>query len=247
LAEDEFMARDSKLADAYKAFADRRRDPDGKREAILRTALQLFLERGYGRTSLNDIAQQLKITKPALYHYFRNKDDILLECYRWGCMLIREFLDEIAAHPGSGIDKVTAFIQSYTTVISADFGRAVIRLDDNELSPDARAEVRSYKKEIDRRLRLFLQEGIEDGSIAPCDIKLASFTIAGAMNGISVWFKPGGGLTSEQVAATFVQILTEGLRSEAARRGGAGQIQAPNLRLISRKAAKKRGRPNLMR
>ena len=68
------MSRDAHLSEAHwKAFADRRRDPDGKREAILRTAVQLFLDRSYARTALNDIAEQLSITKPALYHYFRNK------------------------------------------------------------------------------------------------------------------------------------------------------------------------------
>src|SRR5438045_4373680 len=124
------MSQDLSLSDAHwKAFADRRRDPDGKREAILRTAVQLFLERSYTRTALNDIAERLSITKPALYHYFRNKDEILLECYRWGCMLIRETLDEIAAQRGTGLEKVSAFIKTYTEVITIDFGRAVIRLD----------------------------------------------------------------------------------------------------------------------
>ena len=211
------MAKNSILSDSHwKAFADRRRDPDGKREAILRTAVQLFLERSYGRTSLNDIADKLNITKPALYHYFRNKDEILLECYRWGCILIREALDEIAARRGSGLDKVSAFITTYTEVITIDFGRAVIRLDDGELSPEARAEVRSYKREIDRRLRSFLQEGIEDGSITPCDPKLAAFSIAGAINWICMWYQPKGGLSPEQIASSFATTLTNGLRRHPA-------------------------------
>jgi hypothetical protein len=70
---DHAMTKESNLFETHwKAFADRRRDPDGKREAILRTSVQLFLERSYGRTALNDIAEKLNITKPALYHYFRN-------------------------------------------------------------------------------------------------------------------------------------------------------------------------------
>src|SRR5574338_1643978 len=111
------MSKESVLS---RIFADRRRDPEGKREAILRTAAQLFLERGYARTAVNDIADQLKITKPALYHYFRNKEEILLECYRWGCLLIRENLDEIAAHRGTGLDRIAAFIRSYIRLIAVD-------------------------------------------------------------------------------------------------------------------------------
>jgi AcrR family transcriptional regulator len=227
------MSRDPKLTVAYKAFADRRRDPDGKREAILRTAVQLFLDRSYARTSLNDIADQLKITKPALYHYFRNKEDILLECYRWGCILIREFLDEIVAGGGTGMEKVESFIRSYTSLISGDFGRAVIRLDDSELSPDARAEIRTYKREIDRRLRSFIKEGMEDGSIAQCDPKLASFAIAGAINWICMWYKPGGNLSPEQIGASFVATLTNGLRGSGLAVGNTG-----SLRIVGRKQRK---------
>jgi AcrR family transcriptional regulator len=203
-----------------KVFSDRRRDPDGKREAILRASVQLFLARGYARTAMNEIADQLKITKPALYHYFRNKEEILLECYRWGCLLIRENLDEIAAGRGNGLAKVAAFIGSYLEIITGDFGRAVIRLDDAELSGEARSEVRSYKREIDRRLRSLIQGGIADGSIAPLDTKLSAFAIAGSLNWTSAWYRPGGALTPDEIAAAFVKLLTHGLGKRESRRAG---------------------------
>src|SRR5689334_25333220 len=108
------MKKDATTATPHwKAFADRRRDPETKREAVLQTAAQLFLEKSYSRTSMNDVAERLKITKPALYHYFHNKEEILLECYRWGTGLIQQTLDEIAEHGGRGLEKVEAFIYSY--------------------------------------------------------------------------------------------------------------------------------------
>src|SRR5215510_5566523 len=107
----------------WKAFANRRRDPATKREAVLETAAQLFLEKSYGRTSLNDVAERLNITKPALYHYFRNKEDILLECYRLGTGLIEDILNEISNHCGTGLEKVEAFIYSYASVMTVNFGR----------------------------------------------------------------------------------------------------------------------------
>jgi AcrR family transcriptional regulator len=223
-----------------KVFSDRRRDPDGKREAILRTSVQLFLDDGYARTALNDIADKLKITKPALYHYFRNKEEILLECYRWGCLLIRESLDEISARGGTGLDKVSAFIRSYTEVIAVDFGRAVIRLDDGELSGEAQAEVRSYKREIDRRLRSFLQEGIDDGSIAPSDPKLAAFAIAGALNWISMWYRPGGALSAEQIAQSYAAIFTNGLSNRDAQYAGRQPSPKSGLKLVRERAGKGR-------
>jgi AcrR family transcriptional regulator len=208
-----------------KAFADRRRDPATKREAVLKTAAQLFLEKSYGRTSLNDVADRLHITKPAIYHYFDNKEDILLECYRLGAGLIEETLNEIAAHCGNGLQKVEAFIHSYATVMTVNFGRCVMRLDEGDLTSAARSEVRTYKRKIDRRLRSFIQEGIEDGSIAACDTKLAAFSIAGALNWICMWYEPDGALSPEEIASQFARTLTHGLA--AGKRSG-------KLRIVSK-------------
>ena len=195
----------------WKAFADRRRDPETKREAVLQTAAQLFIEKSYSRTSMNDVAERLNITKPALYHYFHNKEEILLECYRLGTGLIEEILNDIAAQCGTGLEKVQAFIYSYANVMTVNFGRCVMRLDEGDLSPEAYTEVRNYKRKIDRRLRSFIQEGISDGSIAPCDPKLAGFAIAGALNWICIWYEPKGPLSGDEIATQFARTLTQGL------------------------------------
>jgi AcrR family transcriptional regulator len=206
------MSRDASASPSpRKAFADRRRDPATKREAVLKTAAQLFLEKSYSRTSMNDVADRLKITKPALYHYFNNKEDILLECYRLGVGLIEETLNENADHCGTGLQKVEAFIHSYATVMTVNFGRCVMRLDEGDLTSVARAEMRAYKRKIDRRLRGFIQEGIGDGSIAPCDTKIAAFSIAGALNWICMWYEPEGALSPEEIATQFARTLTQGL------------------------------------
>jgi len=200
------------------AFLNRRRDPDSKKEAVLRVAVRLFLERGFWRTSLTDVADQLRITKPALYHYFRNKEEIYLQCYRRGISLIKTNLDRLLADHTSGLEKVAGFIYIYAVVIGSDFGRCVVRQDDRELSPAARQEVRSYKRDVDRALRGFLREGIEDGSVRRCDIKLAAFSITGAVNSMALWFEPGRGLTSREVAAELSRTLTEGLTQSRQRK-----------------------------
>lgn len=205
------MAKGVEASPRVQAFASRRRDPSTKREAVLQTAAELFIEKSYSRASMNDVAERLNITKPALYHYFQNKEQILLECYRLGTGLIEETLNEIAAHGGAGAEKVEAFIYSYANVMTINFGRCVMRLDEGDLSGEARSEVRKYKRKIDRRLRSFIQEGIDDGSITPCDVKIAAFSVAGALNWICHWYEPDGALSGEEIAKQFARTLTHGL------------------------------------
>ncbi len=61
-----------------------RRDADAPstREQILEVALDLFTERGYGQTSLREIAERLGLTKAALYYHFSSKDEIFMALHR---------------------------------------------------------------------------------------------------------------------------------------------------------------------
>jgi AcrR family transcriptional regulator len=65
---------------AIAEFADRIEgaEPVGTRERILNAALDLFIEKGFDKTSLREIAEQLGVTKAALYYHFASKEDILM-------------------------------------------------------------------------------------------------------------------------------------------------------------------------
>jgi AcrR family transcriptional regulator len=201
----------------WKAFQARQRNQDIKRDAVLQTAAHMFLEEGYRRTSMSDLAERLQITKPALYYYFRNKEEILVECYHAGISLIEALLDKALVSSGSGLEKVNAYIEAYAkSVVLHEFGRCVSMLDENELSAETRKQVRALKRRIDASLRGYIEEGIADKSIAPCNPMLASFAMSGAINWIGTWYKPAGPLSGQEIASHFTQLLTEGLRARPA-------------------------------
>lgn len=205
-------------------FEDRRRARDEKKHAVLRMAAQLFLEDSYHRVTLADVATRLNITKSALYNYFRSKEEILDECYRLGQQLMEEALTEIDREGGNGLIKLRKLIRAYALVMTVDFGMCQVRLDDRELSEDARARVRAAKRRDDRAFRKYISDGIADGSIMVCDTKLAAFAIAGSLNWIGHWYRPNGGLSAEAIADEFAIRLTDGLAAKRNRRttGGAG-------------------------
>ena len=151
----------------WKAFQARQRNQDIKRDAVLQTAAHMFLEQGYRRTSMSELAKRLQITKPALYYYFRNKEELLVECYRAGITLIEILLDKALVSQGTGLDKVKVYIEAYAkSVVLHDFGRCVSMLDENELSSETRKLVRALKRRIDASIRGYIEEGIADKSIA---------------------------------------------------------------------------------
>lgn len=204
-------------SEPWKAFRVRQqRHLEVKRDAVLQTAARLFLETGYRKTSMSQLATRLKITKPALYYYFQNKEEILVECYRAGIEAIEGMLDGAAESEANGLSKVRAYIEAYATaIVTHDFGRCVATLDDSELSDKTRHQVRTLKRRIDAAIRAFVEEGMDDGSIAPCNAKLASFAMAGAINWIGTWYRPNGSLSAGEISSEFAQLLTAGLRGSS--------------------------------
>ena len=201
----------------WKAFQVRHRSMELKRDAVLLTAAHLFLEHGYQKTSMSLLAARLNITKPALYYYFRNKEEILVECYRAGITTIDEHLDRTSPAVGTGLHRLRLYVLAYATaVLSHEFGRCVAMIDDSELSDEGRREVRELKRRMDVSIRHIVNEGIADGSLAPCNPMLVSFAVAGAINWIGTWYKPAGRLQPEEIAAAYTQILTGGLLPAAA-------------------------------
>ena len=198
-------------ASPWQSFADRRHDRVQKRDAVLRAAAALFLELGYDRASLNEVAHRLNITKPALYNYFRSKDEILLECYRLGYERVRAGIAAADASTQPGLAKVRRFIHDYASLMTEDFGMCLVRVDDRVLAPEDRARIRAEKRRTDEALRRYLADGVKDGSIRPCDPKISAFLMFGALHGIGHWFDPAGELSTAALAGRFADELTAGL------------------------------------
>lgn len=189
----------------------RSRDRADKRDAVLRTAARLFNEKGFHATSLDTVAERLNVTKPTLYYYVKSKDEILFDCVRAGLDLVRAGIAEASRGGGSALDRLRACMRAYVDVVTQDFGMCVIRVGEDPLPAARRRELRRLKAQIDGEFRRVIEEGIAEGSIAPCDAKLAAFTLAGALSWIGRWYRPDGGLAPDELAARCIEMLLHGI------------------------------------
>jgi AcrR family transcriptional regulator len=187
-----------------------------KREALLRAAVRMFNDRGFHATSLDDVAASLGVSKPTIYHYLGNKDQVLLECVTFGLEQLLAAAEASRREPGLGADRLRSFLRRYAEINMDDFGRCVIRTGDEALSPESAARFRALKRRIDQAMRGLIEEGRADGSVVADDPKLLAFTLAGALNWPARWYDAGGDRTPEEIAAGMVGILAAGFAPRAA-------------------------------
>lgn len=195
----------------FKTAAERSEEREAKRMAVLTAAVRMFNARGYHQTSLDDVAASLGISKPTIYHYLGNKEQVLIECLTIGMNQLLAAAEQARLIHGLGLERLRAFLIDYAEINMNDFGRCNILTANEALSPDARETIRLRKRRIDATLRELVAEATADGSAAPCDPKLAALTLASALNGPSRWHRPEGELPEREIAVKLVDFLTAGL------------------------------------
>jgi AcrR family transcriptional regulator len=199
---------DSAMTSPFRSAQGRSEDRAVKRQALLSAAVRLFNERGFHATSLDDVAASVGVTKPVVYHYLGNKDQVLFECVRFGLAQLHAAAEAARAQPGNGLDRLKAFLRRYGEVVMDEFGRCVIRTGEEVLSAESRAQFRALKREIDAEMRGMIEQAVADGSAQVGDVRLTAFTLAGALNWSARWQH---GPDTAEIARDMVDILCAGL------------------------------------
>jgi len=186
---------------------------DRKREVLLREAAASFNRRGYHGTSLAEIAKKLGVTKAALYTYVPSKEELLYFCHDSAMDTAIDSLHKAEAGGGTGLQKVSATLLNYLEMMLGEEGGYIVLLEENAMKPAHVRAIVKRRDQFEQGLRGFVAEGVADGSIVPCNPKLAVFMVMGALNWGRKWYRPNGDWSGPQIAHALTEMLERSLSS----------------------------------
>ena len=182
-----------------------------QKDRMLRAAARCFNEKGYSGSSLKDVANILGLTDAALYYYVKNKEELVYLCYVRAGEVGRESMDRAIAEGTCGLETVTQYIHYHLEAMTGERGPVAILSEIPSLEPEHRDRVLQISRDHGARFESVLEQGIEDGSIAPCDVRMTGNAIMGALNWVPKWFH-GDADVAENVIREFPRILGAGLK-----------------------------------
>ena len=184
-----------------------------QRDRMLRAAAHCFNQKGYSGTSLKDVADRLGLTDPALYYYVRNKEELVYLCYVRAAEVGREAMQLAISEGENGFDKVMLYLRHHVDFMVGDRGPIAIMSEIPSLKKEHRNEVLELSRKHSAAFEALIEEGIADGSIAPCDVRMTGNAIMGAVNWIPKWHH-GDEAIAGKIVEEFPRILSGGLRRE---------------------------------
>ena len=216
-------------ASPWQADRERRFARGAKRDAVLAAAARLFIDQGFHGTSLDDIAHSLGVTKPTLYHYVANKEEILFECVKRGQDALRVCIHDATEQGLTGRERLRTVMQNFAAIVTSDFGLCVIRIGEDPLSEPRRRELRELKGGIDTEFRNLIEGGMADGWIIPSDAAMASYTTVGALSGIGRWYHPENHATHnlDEAVRHCIEMLMRGVLSAPSSDPAAAVLRGP--------------------
>ena len=187
-----------------------------KRSALIAEAGRSFRLKGFHNTSLDDVAKALNVTKPALYYYVKNKDEILFECIMQGLTIGDEVLAEAREANASPLAVIEGFVRHYIIHMCREHGAISVVTNMSSLSLPRQEEVAVRRRKFDLELRELVREAIALKELPEQDEKLAVFFFMGAVNSMTNWFNPEGSWSAERVGDYYAQTIIAGLKGARA-------------------------------
>lgn len=226
---------------------------DDQRERILHQAAELFAVKGYGGTSMNEVAQACGVSKAALYHYVRDKSELLTLIALTHVQRL-EVLTQDVLHLELPAQQrlerlIVRFVEEYA---GSRHEHRVLTEDVKFLGAQKQGQVVAAQRRVVRGFSDLVQQVRPELAEAGLH-KAVTMLLFGMINWMFTWLRPGGTITHEQMGTMVSDLFFGGLDAVVAQ-ASPGQPPVPKAPkapkpssavVTKRPAAKKAGNPGV--
>ncbi len=191
----------------------RRGRPGYDLETLLQVAAELFEERGYDGTSMEDLARKLGITKSAIYHHVTGKEELLRLAVDRALDGLFAAVDELGSVDGPAVERLEHLVRASVMVLAEQFPFVTLLLrvrGNTKVERDALARRRAF----DHIVTELATEAAAEGDLLPgIDPAIAGRLLFGMINSLIEWYQPRGSTSGADLADMVVSVAFNGLRA----------------------------------
>lgn len=185
-------------------------------DRLVEVAGGLFAERGYRATTLDDVAEALKVKKASLYYYIDSKNTLLQAIYDQILGRIAEQVLPLAKLKLPADERLRRMIAAHIEFVTQELNLlSVVFQEEWELPDDLKVKIRQTKRRYEDAFEKVVREGQNEGVIREGSSRLMVLALLGMTNWMHTWFDPERH-NQREVVGEFVHLLEQGWLSSDA-------------------------------
>lgn len=187
--------------------------PGYDQQSVLQIAVEVFNRHGYDATSMGILAENLGISKSAIYHHVPSKGDLLKLALDHALGGLEGILDQPEAQSGSADARLEFVLRQTISVLveRLPFVTLLLRLRGNT---DIERTAMERRRTFDHKVAELISAARDEGSLREdIDPRTVTRLLFGTINSIVEWYKPGGSLSPEKLADDVITMAFEGLNA----------------------------------
>jgi AcrR family transcriptional regulator len=175
---------------------------------IIAAATELFAERGFAGTSLQDIAEAAGLTRPALYHYFSSKEDLLSRLVSSLAEGRTDDLRRIRLQDGTpAVERLHSMASSIALLRARNPASFRLLLRSEADLPAALAKTYdSDQRSVLAEFTALIDDGVRSGEFRVVDARTAALGIIGMCNWVAWWHRPGSDAQDRQIVSELADM-----------------------------------------
>ncbi|MGM7666500.1 TetR/AcrR family transcriptional regulator [Microbacterium sp. A93] len=193
--------------------APRRGRPGYDQESVLTVAVAVFNRHGYDATSMGMLAEELGVSKSAIYHHVPSKGDLLRLALDEALIPLEAIGEDQRATTGTSIQRLEFMLRSTIRVLleRQPSVTLLLRLRGNT---EIERQALERRRAVDRRVTHLMITAQQDGKVrADVEPRTTTRLMFGMINSLVEWYRPDGPATPQEVEENAIAMIVDGLRA----------------------------------
>lgn len=185
-----------------------------RKEQVIRSAAELFREKGYAASSMRDLAQKLGIEAASLYSHIKSKEEILQQLCFDMATEFRKSLTEVEKKNVTATEKLRLGIIGHIQVMAKDLTASAVFMNEHRhLSQPFLNDFLLLRINYINRFKAIIEDGTSKGEFKETiDKKLAVMTLFSSLNWMPMWYDPQSKIDPQNLGQQLADMLVNGLK-----------------------------------
>lgn len=183
-----------------------------QRQRILEEAAKLFKAKGFAGTSMRDLGGEVGMEAASIYNHIKSKDEILESiCFYVSDTYISQ-LAEVEQTATPYREKIETLIRQHIRLMLEEGAAVSVANNDwKYLTGDKLTAFKEARKRYEHGFAALIEQGIAAGELQPVNVSVALFTILSAVRWVELWYRPGRGVSANELEQNILTMLLNGL------------------------------------